>query len=89
MSLATQKNSLPSGLQYEPREPEFEGRGEIAPAIVAAIRRLGMPSINLGAIPAPVAFPSPGSAEPNGILRRIERAVAVHDVPADRREQSQ
>jgi len=27
-------------------------------------------------------------AEPNGILRRIERAVALHDVPAGRREQS-
>jgi phosphomannomutase len=33
--------------------PEFEGRGEIAQAIVAAIRDSGMHPINLGAIPTP------------------------------------
>ena len=33
--------------------PEFEGRGEIAQAIVAALRDAGMRPINLGAIPTP------------------------------------
>jgi len=33
--------------------PEFEGRGEIAQAIVAAIRDAGMRAVNLGAIPTP------------------------------------
>jgi phosphomannomutase len=33
--------------------PEFEGRGEIAQAIVAAIGDAGMRAINLGAIPTP------------------------------------
>lgn len=33
--------------------PEQEGRGEIAQAIVAAIRNAGMRAINLGAIPTP------------------------------------
>ena len=33
--------------------PEFEGRGEIAQAIVAAIRNAGMRAVNLGAIPTP------------------------------------
>jgi len=33
--------------------PEFEGRGEIAQAIVAAVRDAGMRAINLGAIPTP------------------------------------
>jgi phosphomannomutase len=33
--------------------PEFEGRGEIAQAIVAAIRDAGMRPVNLGAIPTP------------------------------------
>ncbi len=31
--------------------PEFDGRGEIAQAIVAAIRDAGMRAINLGSIP--------------------------------------
>jgi phosphomannomutase len=33
--------------------PEFEGRGEIAQAVVAAIRDTGMRAVNLGAIPTP------------------------------------
>ena len=33
--------------------PELEGRGEIAQAIVAAVRDAGMRAINLGAIPTP------------------------------------
>src|SRR5580693_7396110 len=33
--------------------PEFEGRGEIAQAIVAAIRDAGMRAVNLGTIPTP------------------------------------
>ena len=33
--------------------PEFDGRGEIAQAIVAAIRDAGMRAVNLGAIPTP------------------------------------
>src|SRR5512133_666114 len=33
--------------------PEFDGRGEIAQAVVAAIRDAGMSAVNLGAIPTP------------------------------------
>lgn len=33
--------------------PEFDGRGEIAQAVVAAIRDAGMRAVNLGAIPTP------------------------------------
>jgi phosphomannomutase len=62
-SLDTSKGGIVRGQEYffaqdlrpssDTFVPEFECRGEIAQAIVAAIRNAGMRTVNLGAIPTP------------------------------------